>query len=80
MNNQQNVFESKDYKRSRAVYIAESAFEGSQLTSIAVSKNVTKIVYRAFAGCYNLENISLPTNLKSILKEFVFTKMTNLRV
>lgn len=46
--------------------IAERAFENSQLTSVTVSKNVTQIVYRAFAGCYNLENISLPTNLKSI--------------
>lgn len=47
--------------------IGEGAFEDSNLSSVVVSKNVTEIVYRTFAGS-KIENINLPEGITTIEK------------
>ncbi len=46
--------------------IAEFAFADNSLSKITISENVSSIVYYAFAGSINLEEVVLPNSLTSI--------------
>ncbi len=41
-------------------------FTSKTLESLTISNNVTKICYKAFAGCENLEQILIPSNITGI--------------
>ena len=49
--------------------IAAKAFEGSSLSSVSISPNVTEIVYATFANCRSLVSVELPQSVKSIGKQ-----------
>ena len=57
--------------------IASQAFEGSNLTEVIISNNVSDISYYSFAGSPNLTKVVLPEGLKSISKG-AFTNSENL--
>lgn len=48
------------------VAIADSAFRGTQVTSVILPDTVTSIGWFAFSGCKSLESITLPATVTSI--------------
>ena len=89
MTNQQNIFDSKDYKRSRAVYIGQSAFEyfitllvadaflAKLLTNIGVSDSVIGIISSliSVAFMFQLVSIFLVSKFKNTKKSVVTFKL-----
>lgn len=51
---------------STCTRIFQYSFAGSLLSSITIPNTVTEIQHRAFYGCSNLTNITLPSNLTTI--------------
>ena len=60
------------------VAVLDHAFEGSDITSVTISENVTSIGMQAFKDCLKLKDVSIPNSVDCIYFE-AFTGCKNLR-
>lgn len=74
---EQNITIPSEIAGYKVGEIGDGAFSESTVKSVIISDGITRVGYRAFADCINLETIKLPESI-SYFSEEVFSNCSNL--